>query len=269
MGVRFHLNPRIEGLPRPLTLWRQEITDPSYHFIGAGRPHTYCVFQYTLSGCGCFRYHDQTWELPPGTGFLCDIQDPAYAYYLGEHPRWEFLFLQIGAPATHAMVRALVDQCGPVFELSLKHQLILRYRSWLESDFDGVLDAAAGMAVVHELLAALLGSAQGSAASDNVHLTTALQLISQDVSRPLDASQLAQALGISREHLTRLFRQHLNQSPYAYITENRVHHVAFALRHGEASIAELAAAHGFSSPEVMCKVFKRVMGRTPTQYRET
>lgn len=261
----FQVVPRIEALPRPWRLGRQRVDDPGYHFTGQGRDG-YCVFQYTLAGCGRFRHGDQEWDLPPGTGFLCDIQDPGYAYGLAPHAHWHFLYLQMLAPATAAMVADINRHHGHVFALPLERGIIRHLRRWLDTGFDGVLSAAAGKRLIDQLLDAVLESAHVPD-EGNVHLDRALRAIQADPARPLDATVLAREIGVSREHLTRLFRHHLGQSPYAYIIEHRVHRAAWSLHHDSTSVAAVAAGNGFSSPELMCRCFQRVLGCSPSQWR--
>ena len=264
----FHINPRIEALPRPWRLNHQITRDPGYRFTGRGRTEfSYSVFQYTLAGCGRFHYGDKHWDLPPGTGFLCNIQDPHYVYALSPHREWEFFYIQMLGPSTQEMTAAINDRFGQVFQLPMHRGIIKRLRDWLDTRFEGILSAAAGKQVIDQLLDAILEVASTDAQEDSImHL--ALKTIQEDPGRPLDATILARTLGISREHLTRLFAQQLGQSPYAYIVEHRVHQAAWELRHSKRSVADIAAGNGFSSPELLCKCFKRILGCTPSQWRK-
>lgn len=78
--------------------------------------------------------------------------------------------------------------------------------------------------------------------------------------------ELAGAAQISPFHLARLFRQQTGLPPHAYLTHLRINHAKKRLAQGE-SIAEVAAAVGFSDQSHLTRWFKRIVGITPGQYQ--
>jgi len=78
-------------------------------------------------------------------------------------------------------------------------------------------------------------------------------------------AELTQVAGLSRFHLTRLFRQALGLPPHAYLTQVRVRQ-AKALLVADLPIAQVAAETGFTDQSHLTRHFKRVVGVTPGQY---
>jgi AraC family transcriptional regulator len=84
----------------------------------------------------------------------------------------------------------------------------------------------------------------------------------------ISLSDLAARSGCSVNYLMRLFKQAFGMPPHRYIIERRVERAKALLRlDRSSSIAEIAAACGFSNQAHMQTLFKRVAGMTPGAYR--
>ena len=77
------------------------------------------------------------------------------------------------------------------------------------------------------------------------------------------------AAGISPFHLTRIFKKAIGMSPHQYLIEVRVHSANALLAAGpeHPSLAEVAAAVGFSDQSHLTRQFKRILGTTPKKAR--
>lgn len=81
----------------------------------------------------------------------------------------------------------------------------------------------------------------------------------------LDLAALAQRIGVSREHLHRLFRDTVGLSPREYSRCARIHHAKRMLRCGQ-TIGDTAYACGFADQGHFSRWFKRLFGVTPAAY---
>ena len=91
------------------------------------------------------------------------------------------------------------------------------------------------------------------------------------VERNLDVSHfgvgdLADALGISRRHLTRRMKDTFGTSPAAYIRARRLERAKTLLAEDPPSVAAVAEAVGFQSASAFTKAFRRGTGQVPTDY---
>lgn len=80
---------------------------------------------------------------------------------------------------------------------------------------------------------------------------------------------LAKAAGVSEIYLRKLFRECRNISPSKYVRDCRVRHALNLLAGSEMSIGEIAEDCGYTDPSVFSKVFKKYVGCTPSEYRDT
>lgn len=84
----------------------------------------------------------------------------------------------------------------------------------------------------------------------------------------LDVDQLAALSGISRASLYRRLHEHRNATPAEFIRNFRLRRAAELLRHGDASISEVAFAVGFRRLSTFTRAFRAHYNCTPSDYRK-
>jgi len=82
------------------------------------------------------------------------------------------------------------------------------------------------------------------------------------------AAAAADACGISREHMCRLFREYGGTTPQTYLLRLRVNVAAHLLVSTAESVKEIAARLNFPDQYAFSKTFKKLTGRAPRYYRE-
>ncbi|CAB3794765.1 HTH-type transcriptional activator RhaS [Paraburkholderia caffeinitolerans] len=91
-------------------------------------------------------------------------------------------------------------------------------------------------------------------------------LLAADLTEPLRVADLAQAVGLSPFHATRLFTQATGLPPHAWRTQLRLQRALGPLRAG-ASVAEVAAASGFTDQSHFTRHFRRMFGVPPGRWQ--
>lgn len=99
------------------------------------------------------------------------------------------------------------------------------------------------------------------------HLLRAKDLADARYFEPLDVARLAATAGLSRAHFSREFRRTFGVSPHAYLLTRRLERAAALLRDTDNSVLEICTAVGLQSLGSFTTSFKRIYGRTPTEYR--
>ena len=80
--------------------------------------------------------------------------------------------------------------------------------------------------------------------------------------------EVADYCQISHEHLSRIFRKEIEQSPIHYLTNLRIEHALFLLLNTTHSIEEIAIQCGFQNGNYFSKVFKKYLSYSPKEYRK-
>ncbi len=85
--------------------------------------------------------------------------------------------------------------------------------------------------------------------------------------RPITRADLARRAGLSPSHLAAAFRRVYGRAPLAHLQEIRLVEARRRLQSGDTSVAEVAAAVGFSDPFWFSRVFRRRWGVPPRAMR--
>jgi AraC-like DNA-binding protein len=81
-------------------------------------------------------------------------------------------------------------------------------------------------------------------------------------------SVLARQLNVSETGLRELFHRVAGRSPRLYFEERRIERAARTLLEADCSVAEVARAAGYNDPYHFSRVFKRITGKSPREYRQ-
>jgi len=93
--------------------------------------------------------------------------------------------------------------------------------------------------------------------------------ISKHLEEALSLSDLAQHYFISKEHLSRQFKKEVGISVQNYINDKKMEYAKNLLRnHSMISISNIPSMCGYSDLHYFYRIFKKITGITPVQYRE-
>ena len=90
--------------------------------------------------------------------------------------------------------------------------------------------------------------------------------VEEHLREPITAAELAKAVGYSRFHMARMFKNETGESPFEYIRRKRLLRSAFALRNEQKKIVDVAFDYMFDSQEGFTRAFSNAFGITPKKY---
>ncbi|WP_244608551.1 helix-turn-helix domain-containing protein [Bradyrhizobium algeriense] len=93
------------------------------------------------------------------------------------------------------------------------------------------------------------------------------EFVDAHVSKEIGISELAGLIGLSQFHFVRAFKHSVGLSPYQYVLSERISVAKEMLSVSNLSIADVALAVGFSGAPQLNRVFRKLIGVTPTAFR--
>lgn len=108
-------------------------------------------------------------------------------------------------------------------------------------------------------------STQGGMPS--VRLNRVVEFMNQNLRRDLRLSELAQVAGMSPHYFCQLFKQSTGYTAYQYVLRQRIESAKRYLRDPKVTLTVASAATGFADQSHFTKVFRRMVGVTPAQFR--
>ncbi len=143
---------------------------------------------------------------------------------------------------------------------------------WDELQAQGALprlyvDTAKQLIVARLLRLAQARPPRPSAALAPWQLNRVMDLMVARFNEELSVAELANAVGLSPFHFTRAFKAATGRPPHRRQMELRIERACAMLRKSELSVIEIAIAVGYGSPQTFARLFRQLMGTTPTDYR--
>lgn len=93
--------------------------------------------------------------------------------------------------------------------------------------------------------------------------------IRENITGNLDLGSVASIFGYSKNYLSSLFTRYTSTSFIDYVNTAKMERAKKMLADPNAMVYEVATALGYDSPFYFSKVFKKVVGMSPTAYQNT
>lgn len=224
---------------------------------------------FVIKGHGVYTLNSNTFQIQPGQAFLiypnmhidkqADAVDP-----------WEYCWVGFNG----ADARLLVNAAGFTPEMPIltpdpvrMEQLLMNIYKARGTQPHNNINMTAQL---YTLLAFLIEENNGGLPEDKQvginYVQQACDYIANNVSREITVEDIARHLNVCRSQLYRIFKQHLSISPQKYLTEFRIRSACTLMSSSNASVKDVALSVGFNDPLYFSSVFKRVTGKTPSEY---
>lgn len=160
---------------------------------------------------------------------------------------------QLDAPALyHALDATVVAICGR------------RLPAW-----GGPFDPVSALARARQDIAQLCAERASTSRSQMEEVAERVrQYVREHPGEDLSLTRIAEEFNYSPNYLSRLYSKVSDGTISDYISEVRIGLIKQLLTSTDHKIKRIAAMAGFESPAYLCRLFKRVTGVTPQQYRD-
>lgn len=249
-----------ENAPDPaqrlFEVFHQTASDETYASRGEYRKsEQHCIFHYTISGCGEVIYNGKHHTVQSGQGFfnVINAKGCGYGYPRGSKEPWEFIVLCFCGAGVRETVEALCKRQS-VYEVDTEAFLSLCYDVCSAGEEQRLL-------AFSRLISMVCPSHSGGIVSDF------MRLVGTCVEENPTVSSLASRLGVSREHLSRIYQEKTGESPACYIKRRRYEAICDYIAKGM-PFSEIADRMHFPSVQGLSLFFKKMSGISPSEYRK-
>ncbi|KXG87427.1 AraC family transcriptional regulator [Agrobacterium bohemicum] len=242
-----------------------------YDWDGRRRGQTpFTVLQYCISGQGNLRYENSTYRIGPGETLLL-LMPHNHRYWLEEDGRWEFFWISMNGQEALRIHQAVLSVTGPV--IRLKPETIDHLASCCSRLVNGAETPGSASAAAYEAAMVLYDDVFGSHPSFGGEYRTMQQVLSHidsHLDKNLSVNELAAVAGLSRAHFSRIFAANEGVPPAECVLQKRLRRAAKLLTTAaNMPIKEVSVLCGFEDPNYFSKVFRRLYGINPSEFRST
>ncbi len=242
---------------------------PGYSFGPVIRTRT--IFHYVISGKGHLIMNDNKYELKAGQGFLIPAQCKAFYQADMEDP-WEYTWIHIDGPRASELFHAAgLSKDSPIFIPTEDASEILDY---IEAIYDNDDKECICYSKVYEFFQCLLSKSSTKPEVEKAdprlaYVKSAISYIQLKYSEPINVDDLANACGLNRSYLTRVFKHATGYTPQSYLAFYRMKKASKMLEETNESVSNIAFMVGYSDSFTFSKAFKRYSSMSPREYRTT
>ncbi|MCM3172502.1 AraC family transcriptional regulator [Paenibacillus sp. MER 99-2] len=245
---------------------------PGHSFGPAMRD--YYKIHYILNGKGTFQVGGQTFKLHKGQGFLI-VPHSVVHYAADQDEPWEYSWVAFqGSNVVSLLQQACLSEQCPIFELhnddelrSCLHRMISSrntHKGW-EISMTGLL---------YQYFAVLIDQASETTHpmmqdyTKDTYVTQVIDFIEMNYANAITVQAIASHVGLQRSYLCSLFKDLIGSSIQSYLVNYRMRRAAELTLDPSLSIGDIARSVGYLDQLLFSKMFKKVMGQSPTQYRK-
>lgn len=205
-------------------------------------------------------------SLPKPTGIMC----------CNDHMGWLVLTAcetaGIKVPESIAVIG--VDNDPLICKLTLPHLSSISLDSY-QAGFDAAIlldrlmkgEKMNGQIIMHNPISLTVCQSSDIYAVSDESISKAFSFIKDNITKPLQVSDIAEAVGLSQRQLFNKFKNHLNRTVHDEIKRMRVEYISNLLVETKLSITQISLKMGFSGPEHLSRYYKQRMRVSCQKYR--
>ena len=120
--------------------------------------------------------------------------------------------------------------------------------------------------IIQILMSRLLEHATFKGKDFNNRIAQALLYIRTNLDKPIEVEELAELSCVTPEYFSKIFTENLGISPIRYIQTKKIQRAQLLLTLNQLPVKEIAYSVGFSDISYFNRVFKKIVGSTPSEY---
>lgn len=92
--------------------------------------------------------------------------------------------------------------------------------------------------------------------------------MNHNLDKILTLDDIAKSIGLSRSHISLIFKEETGHSPIDFFTHLKIQNSCSFLKYSDTPIKEISSYFGYEDQYYFSRVFKKIMGISPLQYRQ-
>lgn len=234
------------------------------------------LFFIVISGSGSLEYSGKSYDLHRGDCVFLDCQKP-YSHCTSKN-LWQLRWVHFYGPNMKQIYDKYTERGGAAcfHPDNLEDYILLLQEIYQIASSD---DYVKDMMIYEKLISLLTLLMKESWHPDNhmrsvptakkQNLQNIKEYLEQNFQRKITLDELSRIFFINKFYLTRVYKEQFGISVTNYLLQLRITHAKHLLRFTDLTMEAISLECGMNDPNYFSRMFKRVEGITPTEFRET
>ena len=245
-----------------------------YHYRQRTHGSDQHILIYCLEGKGHVQVQKNSYDLQPGS-FIIIPAGAAHSYASAEEDSWTIYWIHFTGSQSKKMVETLKQKingyCSRVTFKQKRLDLFDDMYACLERGYGNDNLSYANMCMHHFISTFLYDDqfnlAEKAHADDPVELS--ISFMQQHIAKSLSLEAIARSVNFSASHYSALFRKKTGFAPIEYFNHLKIQLACQYLHFTELRVKEIADKLGIEDPYYFSRLFTKLMGMSPNQYRSS
>ncbi len=282
-GQKLYVIPPLVGHETSLSLIIRnlQVTDAGYFPSAAGHQKirresiSEGILLYCAKGSGFVRTGDESWLVHGGQA--CYLEPGrAHIYGASDHDPWSLYWIHLRGELLSIYTQSVSGTPGPVPVASGTRTQVVQLFEMLFSAMEGGYSRSIQIhtgQLAGSILTSLFHSNRdfhpGLQKENSRRLDRVISLMREaaEGGEALTLGMMADAAGVSVPHFSELFRKGQGCPPVEYFNQLKIQRACRLLELSDLSVRSIASECGYSDPYYFSRLFKKVMGISPREYR--
>lgn len=247
---------------------------PSGYYFNPEKGRTLNEFQFIFisKGEGVFSAkHYDNMKVSKGN-LLMIFPGQWHSYHPAVEKGWDEFYIGFGGPTIAELIaKTPLVQENQILDIGLNEELeSLFIRAIEESQKFKMATQQYLVGIAMHIIGLVLSANFNKGTVDELEekIQSAISIMSRNVSNAIDILKIASNLNMSYSYFRKEFKKRTGTSPNQYFQDLKMKSAKQLLFSTNLSVKEICFHLGYSSPEYFTNQFKKIVGKTPVEYRE-
>lgn len=229
-----------------------------------------CILHFIVKGKGRLVLDGHTYIVQEHQAFLIPENTRAF-YQADEDDPWEYVWFHIGGPkVTSILKEAGINYDNPIFTPLACAKEIEDLAFDTLHNYEREYYCIGNIYKIFDYMVAnSKDRVENTISNSLLYVKKVIAFIQLKYPEPIKIESIANACGLNRSYLTRLFKEATGYSLQEYLLIYRMKVASMLLLNTDLTVQAIAGQVGYSDAFTFTKAFKRHIGKSPSDYRRT
>jgi AraC family transcriptional regulator of arabinose operon len=243
------------------------------HYVSRHEGVPDIILIYCVDGSGWCEFADRRWDVRAGNAIFLP-KTLAHTYAANERKPWSIYWVHFTGQRSMDYLKIFeVTPDSPMIHLPPVAEIISTFEDTYSClqygySFANLLALSTNLGRFLSLLNLHRHAANLKTRTTDENIQQSIRFMHENAEKRLYLEELAQLANLSVTHYSTLFKRRTGYSPTDYFIRMKIQQACQLLGMTEEPVQNICQKLGYEDPYYFSRIFKKVMGRTPTGYRK-